>query len=132
MRTFLPGLAVAATVLILAMPWEPRMPAFPDDSLRVKREVAWRVARNLTDAIRAWREWRLERCIERCDELLRIDPDYAVARDLRAVAQLALGVPEVHGRFTGLVDRWARSTDADDEAVFPHTQVPLSVVRPVA
>jgi hypothetical protein len=94
----------------------------PDDSLGVKREIMRTVARHLARAFRDWRERRLERCAESGEAILRIDPDYPVARDLRAVARRVLEDPGVHGAFAAVVDRWTAMTDDDEEAVIPHSQ----------
>jgi hypothetical protein len=122
MRALFPALALAATALIWALPGD-RMPNFPDDALRAKREVMWTVARELTRAYRAWERGRFEACMEACERIREIDSGYPVAVVLQEAAKSARTDPAFARTFAPQVEEWAGTTSFDEEAVIPLSQL---------
>ncbi len=88
----------------------------------VKREVTRKIAHLLELAFMAHDQKRYDRGIKLLDEILLIDPHYAVAREFKEDLEKTRHKEEYTGVLAQKVERWKRLTDDDDEAVIPFSQ----------
>ncbi len=87
--------------------------------LAYKREVLRKMAHLLELSYLAFDQKRFDRCIKLCDELLVIDPHYAVAKELKEDAQKSRHKDEYHALFARKVEEWRKLTRDDAQAAVP-------------
>jgi Ca-activated chloride channel homolog len=90
--------------------------------LVTKREVTRKMAHLLELSYMAFDQKRYDRCIKLCDEILLIDPHYAVAKELKEDVAKTRHKEEYHGVLAAKVEALKRRTDDNDEAMIPDAQ----------
>src|SRR2546426_11213405 len=77
----------------------------------MKQEVLRKMAQLLELSYLAFDERRYDGCIKLCNELLVIDPQYTVARELKEDAEKTRHKEEYHSVLARKVEEWKRLTD---------------------
>jgi Ca-activated chloride channel family protein len=90
--------------------------------ITTKREVTRRMAELLQQSYRACEERRYDRTMALCDEILQIDPDYPVAKDLKEGAGKARHADDPSGGLSRKVQELKKLTDSSEPAVIPMSQ----------
>jgi tetratricopeptide (TPR) repeat protein len=90
--------------------------------LAVRREVTRKMAHLLELSYMAFEQKRYDRVIRLTDEILLIDPNYAVAREIREDAQKSRHKEEYYGILAKKIENWKRLTDDDEEAIIPSSR----------
>jgi len=87
-----------------------------------RREVTRRMAHLLELSYMALDQRRYDRAIKLADEILLIDPHYAVAKELKEDAEKTRHKEEYYDVLGRKVERWKQLTDDEEEAVIPFSQ----------
>ena len=83
----------------------------------MKREIVRKMAQLLESSYRAYEQGRYDRCLRLCDDLLEIDPHYAVARELKEQSENARHKEAYYDTFSKKIVEWRRATDEDRMAI---------------
>jgi len=87
-----------------------------------KRIAILRMAELLQQSYSAWEGRQYDRTMKLCDEILKIDPHYPVAKDLKEGADKERHRPPPQDLMTPKVSQWKALTQAGSEPVIPMSQ----------
>jgi Ca-activated chloride channel family protein len=87
--------------------------------LPLKREITRKVAHLLELSYMAVDQKKYDRCINLCDEILQIDPNYPVAKELKEDAEKSRHKEEYWSVLAQKVDILKRLTDDDEQPMLP-------------